>query len=186
MSSSTTSLDEKQQFIDAELKVNDGSQSPLPTPVSATPSKPKTKVSGIVITPIWIVLSSMVIIYNNYLYNTLDFKYPVFLVTFHLTFAAIGTRILQRTTNLLEGTKDIRLTKDMFVKSILPIGLLFSGSLILSNTAYLYLSVSYIQMLKVRVKLCNNCQDLHLNSTIGFHPGCDPSDPMDLPAPRAE
>lgn len=38
----------------------------------------------------------------------------------------------------------------MFVRSILPIGLLFSGSLILSNTAYLYLSVAYIQMLKVR------------------------------------
>ena len=38
----------------------------------------------------------------------------------------------------------------MFVRSILPIGLLFSASLILSNTAYLYLSVAYIQMLKVR------------------------------------
>jgi len=41
------------------------------------------------------------------------------------------------------------MTKDLFLKSILPIGFLFSGSLILSNTAYLYLSVSYIQMLKV-------------------------------------
>ena len=41
------------------------------------------------------------------------------------------------------------MTKDMFMRSILPIGLLFSGSLILSNTAYLYLSVAYIQMLKV-------------------------------------
>lgn len=41
------------------------------------------------------------------------------------------------------------MTKDMFMQSILPIGVLFSGSLILSNTAYLYLSVSYIQMLKV-------------------------------------
>lgn len=38
----------------------------------------------------------------------------------------------------------------MFTRSILPIGLLFSASLILSNTAYLYLSVAYIQMLKVR------------------------------------
>ena len=36
----------------------------------------------------------------------------------------------------------------MFLRSILPIGLLFSASLILSNTAYLYLSVAYIQMLK--------------------------------------
>ncbi len=62
---------------------------------------------------------------------------------------AIGTRVLQRTTHLLDGVKDVNMTKDMFVKSILPIGLLFSGSLILSNTAYLYLSVSYIQMLKV-------------------------------------
>ena len=36
----------------------------------------------------------------------------------------------------------------MFMRSILPIGILFSGSLILSNKAYLYLSVHYIQMLK--------------------------------------
>jgi hypothetical protein len=28
-----------------------------------------------------------VIIYNNYLYITLEFKYPVFLVTWHLSFA---------------------------------------------------------------------------------------------------
>ena len=34
------------------------------------------------------------------------------------------------------------------MRSILPIGILFSGSLILSNKAYLYLSVHYIQMLK--------------------------------------
>jgi len=40
------------------------------------------------------------------------------------------------------------MTKEMFVKSILPIGVLFSGSLILSNKAYLHLTVSFIQMLK--------------------------------------
>lgn len=56
---------------------------------------------------------------------------------------------MQRTTPLLDGAKDVNMTKEMFIKSILPIGVLFSGSLILSNTAYLYLSVSYIQMLKV-------------------------------------
>lgn len=43
--------------------------------------------------------------------------------------------------------------------SILPIGLLFSGSLILSNTAYLYLSVAYIQMLKVGRILCSPVRD---------------------------
>ena len=45
------------------------------------------QLSAATIIPIWIVLSSSVIIYNNYLYNTLNFKFPVFLVTFHLFFA---------------------------------------------------------------------------------------------------
>ncbi|KAK2461286.1 hypothetical protein APHAL10511_006813 [Amanita phalloides] len=120
----------------------------LPSPVSATLSKSKPKLSAAAIIPVWIVLSSSVIIYNYHLYNSLNFKYPVFLVTWHLSFAAIGTRILQRTTPLLDGAKDVHMTRETFVRSILPIGLLFSGSLILSNTAYLYLSVAYIQMLK--------------------------------------
>jgi hypothetical protein len=61
--------------------------SPLPSPVSSSSSRGKAKLSAAMIIPIWIVLSSSVIIYNNYLYNTLNFKYPVFLVTFHLGFA---------------------------------------------------------------------------------------------------
>ncbi|QRV90886.1 sugar phosphate/phosphate translocator [Ceratobasidium sp. AG-Ba] len=118
------------------------------TPVEAVTTKPKVKLSAATIIPIWIVLSSSVIMYNNYLYNTLNFKFPVFLVTFHLFFAAIGTRVLQHTTNLLDGAKDVNMTKDVFLRAILPIGFLFSGSLIMSNKAYLYLSVSFIQMLK--------------------------------------
>jgi hypothetical protein len=38
----------------------------------------------VMIIPILIVLSSGVIIYNNYLYNTLSLKCPVSLITFHL------------------------------------------------------------------------------------------------------
>ena len=60
---------------------------PLPAPASCATPKHKPKLSTAVIIPIWIALSSTVIIYNNYLYNTLNFKYPVFLVTYHLGFA---------------------------------------------------------------------------------------------------
>jgi len=142
---------EKQPFVDPAdqlLSVQKDSNNDLPSPVSAQSPRPKPKVSAAAIIPVWIVLSSTVILYNNHLYTTLNFRYPVFLVTWHLTFAAIGTRVLQRTTHLLDGAKDVHISKDMFVRSILPIGLLFSASLILSNTAYLYLSVAYIQMLK--------------------------------------
>ncbi|KAF8306099.1 TPT-domain-containing protein [Clavulina sp. PMI_390] len=124
----------------------------LPNPATSARTPPqKPKLSAAMIIPIWMALSATVILYNNYLYNTLDFPYPVFTVTWHLIFASIGTRVLQRTTNLLDGTKDVNITKDVFLRSILPIGFLFSGSLILGNKAYLYLSVPFIQMLKAFV-----------------------------------
>ncbi|OBZ67356.1 hypothetical protein A0H81_12672 [Grifola frondosa] len=140
-------------------------------PVSAVSPRPanKPKLSAAAIIPIWIVLSSSVIIFNNYLYNSLEFRFPVFLVTWHLTFAAIGTRVLQRTTHLLDGVKDVHMSKEMFLRSILPIGLLFSASLILSNTAYLYLSVAYIQMLKVCANL-SEMREIKLNSRKAFTP----------------
>jgi hypothetical protein len=59
----------------------------LPPPVSTPAPTKRPKLSAAAIIPVWIIISSAVIIYNNYLYNTLNFKYPVFLVTFHLTFA---------------------------------------------------------------------------------------------------
>jgi hypothetical protein len=62
----------------------------LPPPATAQHQqqpRARAKLSATAIIPVWIVLSSGVIIYNNYIYNTLHFKYPVFLVTWHLTFA---------------------------------------------------------------------------------------------------
>lgn len=70
-----------------EVKLEKDLEEALPSPVSAPTQRSKPKLSAAAIIPVWIVLSSSVIIYNNYLYNTLDFKFPVFLVTWHLTFA---------------------------------------------------------------------------------------------------
>jgi hypothetical protein len=66
----------------------------LPSPAVASSPKPKIKLSATAIIPIWICLSSTVIIYNNYLYNSLNFKYPVFTVTWHLTFAVSASQIV--------------------------------------------------------------------------------------------
>ncbi|WWC93683.1 hypothetical protein V866_000519 [Kwoniella sp. B9012] len=114
----------------------------------------KITIPAIIIIPIWMACSISVILYNKYIFDRFDglnFPYPVFLTTWHLIFSAISTRILQRTTTLVDGAKDIDMTRDRWVRSILPIGALFSGSLILSNYAYLSLSVSFIQMLKAFV-----------------------------------
>ena len=59
------------------------------------------------------------------------------------------TQILARTTTLLDGRKKVKMTGRIYLRAILPIGFFFSLSLICGNKAYLYLSVAFIQMLKV-------------------------------------
>jgi hypothetical protein len=85
--------DEKDHPRDIPLKEVEDLQAVTSLPSPAIASTPKSKVafSASAIIPVWICLSSSVIIYNNYMYNTLNFKYPVFLVTFHLTFAVCSS-----------------------------------------------------------------------------------------------
>jgi len=61
------------------------------------------------------------------------------------------TQTLARTTTLLDGRKTVKMTGRVYVRAILPIGFLFSLSLIFGNLTYLYLSVAFIQMLKVTI-----------------------------------
>lgn len=74
----------------------------------------------------------------------------IVLTTWHLTFATIMTQVLARTTNLLDGRKTVKMTGRVYFRAIFPIGVFFSLSLICGNVTYLYLSVAFIQMLKVR------------------------------------
>lgn len=55
---------------------------------------------------------------------------------------------MARFTTLLDSRKAVKMTSDLYLRAVVPIGVFFSASLILSNVAYLYLSVSFIQMLK--------------------------------------
>lgn len=71
------------------------------------------------------------------------------LTTWHLAFATFMTQVLARTTTLLDGRKTVKMTGRVYLRAIVPIGLFFSLSLICGNVTYLYLSVAFIQMLKV-------------------------------------
>ncbi|GAA6017019.1 hypothetical protein JCM11491_006131 [Sporobolomyces phaffii] len=101
---------------------------------------------------IWIALSSSVILFNAWILGKdegdLNFPYPITLTTFHLVYAAIATRIMRRFTPLLDGLDNVEITWQRWYSNIVPIGALFSGSLIFNNLAYTTLSVPFIQMLK--------------------------------------
>ncbi|GAB7344444.1 hypothetical protein MBLNU457_2288t1 [Dothideomycetes sp. NU457] len=97
---------------------------------------------------VWISLSSSVIIFNKWILDTAKFHYPIVLTTWHLTFATIMTQGLARFTTVLDSRKKVPMTGRVYLRAIVPIGVMFSLSLICGNLTYLYLSVSFIQMLK--------------------------------------
>ena len=59
------------------------------------------------------------------------------------------TQLLARFTTILDSRKKVPMTGRVYLRAIVPIGIFFSLSLICGNKAYLYLSVAFIQMLKV-------------------------------------
>jgi drug/metabolite transporter (DMT)-like permease len=60
----------------------------------------------------------------------------------------VATQILARSTRMLDSRKSIKMTGRIYLRAVVPIGVLYSGSLVCSNLVYLYLSVPFIQMLK--------------------------------------
>ena len=76
--------------------------------------------------------------------------YPIILTTYHLGLATVLTQIMARFTNILDGRHKVKMTPHVYTRAIVPIGITFSLSLIAGNLTYLYLSVAFIQMLKVR------------------------------------
>ncbi|PSR81076.1 triose-phosphate transporter family-domain-containing protein [Coniella lustricola] len=97
---------------------------------------------------LWITLSSSIIIFNKWILTTAKFDFPLFLTTWHQVFGTIMTQCMARFTKTLDSRHRVPMTKETYLRAIVPIGLMFSLTLISGNLAYLTLSVSFIQMLK--------------------------------------
>ncbi|CAI0444371.1 unnamed protein product [Linum tenue] len=63
----------------------------------------------------------------------------------HMSFCASLAFVLIKVFKVVEP---VSMSREMYISSVVPIGALYSLSLWLSNSAYIYLSVSFIQMLK--------------------------------------
>ncbi|KAI0549349.1 triose-phosphate transporter family-domain-containing protein [Xylaria curta] len=97
---------------------------------------------------LWIALSSSVILFNKWVLFSAKFDYPLFLTTWHMAFATLMTQLMAKFTTTLDSRHKVPMNTNTYMKAIVPIGIMFSLSLIFGNFAYLYLSVSFIQMLK--------------------------------------
>ncbi|TID27030.1 hypothetical protein E6O75_ATG01523 [Venturia nashicola] len=118
------------------------------TEVKEQSQRPKVVVHSAVYVTAWIACSSGTILYNKWLLDTLGFRFPIVLTTWHMFFATVMTQLLAHTTTLLDSRHSLKMNKEVYIRAIFPIGFFFSLSLIFGNKAYLYLSVAFIQMLK--------------------------------------
>ncbi|KAI1485829.1 triose-phosphate transporter family-domain-containing protein [Biscogniauxia mediterranea] len=66
-----------------------------------------------------------------------------------VVFLTYLARALARTTTLLDSRHSINMTGHVYVRAVVPIGILYSCSIVSNNyLVYLYLSVPFMQMLK--------------------------------------
>ncbi|KAL5795813.1 hypothetical protein ACOSQ2_000633 [Xanthoceras sorbifolium] len=96
---------------------------------------------------VYILLSSGVILYNKWILSPshLNFPYPITLTMIHMGFSAVVAFFLIRVFKVIPP---IKMTCKLYLTCVVPISAFSSLSLWFGNTAYLHISVAFIQMLK--------------------------------------
>uniref|UniRef100_A0A452ZES2 Sugar phosphate transporter domain-containing protein n=6 Tax=Triticinae TaxID=1648030 RepID=A0A452ZES2_AEGTS len=99
---------------------------------------------------VWIFLSFAVIVYNKYILDPkmYNWPFPISLTMVHMSFCSSLAVGLVRVLRVVEPPSSPPMTPQLYTSSVVPIGALYAMSLWFSNSAYIYLSVSFIQMLK--------------------------------------
>lgn len=94
---------------------------------------------------VWTTVNAFPIRQNIRLLAFAGFPFPIALTMWHMGFcSAVGFLCIR----VLGISKSHNLSMDEYSRRVLPIGMLYAASLWLSNSSYLYLSVSFIQMTK--------------------------------------
>lgn len=94
----------------------------------------------------WMFVSSALILLNKYLMVDLKFKYPMTVAGMGMLASGIMSFLCCRVFNWVEVKAPI--SRDFWIKKILPVGFFMGATLYTGNVVYLYLTVAFIQMLK--------------------------------------
>ncbi|KAL7220921.1 hypothetical protein ACSBR2_013746 [Camellia fascicularis] len=96
---------------------------------------------------IYIMLSSGVILYNKWVLSPkyFNFPFPITLTMIHMGFSGLVAFFLVR---VFKVVSPVKMTLEIYATCVIPISAFFASSLWFGNTAYLHISVAFIQMLK--------------------------------------
>ncbi|GMH44114.1 hypothetical protein BSKO_12048 [Bryopsis sp. KO-2023] len=94
---------------------------------------------------LWMSVSISVILFNKWLLAYSGFPFPLALTMWHMLFCSMVAVVCIKVLNICPTHN---MSSQDYFRRVVPIGFLYAGSLWLSNSSYLYLSVSFIQMTK--------------------------------------
>ncbi|KAI5680005.1 hypothetical protein M9H77_01232 [Catharanthus roseus] len=96
---------------------------------------------------VYILLSSGVILYNKWVLSPkyFNFPFPITLTMIHMGFSGLVAFFLVR---VFKVVSPVKMTFEIYATCVVPISAFFAASLWFGNTAYLFISVAFIQMLK--------------------------------------
>ncbi|KAI3459844.1 hypothetical protein Pfo_016507 [Paulownia fortunei] len=96
---------------------------------------------------VYILLSSGVILYNKWVLSPkyFNFPLPITLTMIHMGFSGLVAFFLIR---VFKVVAPVKMTFEIYATCVIPISAFFASSLWFGNTAYLFISVAFIQMLK--------------------------------------
>lgn len=95
----------------------------------------------------YISLSSGVILYNKWVLSPkyFNFPFPITLTMIHMGFSGVVAFFVVR---VFKVVAPVKMNLKIYMTSVVPISVFFASSLWFGNTAYLHISVAFIQMLK--------------------------------------
>ncbi|KAF9666731.1 hypothetical protein SADUNF_Sadunf16G0259200 [Salix dunnii] len=129
---------------------------------------------------LYIALSSGQIFFNKWVLSSkeINFPYPLGLTLLHMVFSSVLCFVLTKVFKVMKVEEGM--TLEIYTNSVIPIGATFAMTLWLGNTAYLYISVAFAQMLKAIMPVAvfvlgvaaglemMNCRMLFIMSVISF------------------
>jgi len=102
---------------------------------------------------LWSALGISLILFNKFIFLPsgfgFDFPFTIFLIWWHALAGTVATNILRLCRpGLMPAVTESKLSPYAWLVNIFPIACLQAAALAFGNTAYLHISVSYIQMVK--------------------------------------
>jgi len=98
----------------------------------------------------YIILSSCLINYNKFLMHSDYFPYSMALTALHMFTSTTMCSLVYLIggQKWLPGMATVKLSPDGYMKKLIPLSIFFAASICLSNEAYIYCSVPFLQMCK--------------------------------------